>query len=80
MSSVPVSLNKKACSGSCSRSDDRALLAADEPAADRSGNTSDNSPSPSTMVMSPARLAKAFADKGSEQQDQTHEHRYDALV
>ena len=67
MLSVSVPLDKIACSGSCSCSDDRAFLAADEPAANRSGNASDNSPSPSTMVMPSASLAKAVADKCSEQ-------------
>lgn len=67
MPSVSVPLDKIAGSGSCSGSDESAFLAADEPAADRSGNTSDNSPSSSAVVMSSASLAKAFADKCSEQ-------------
>jgi hypothetical protein len=67
MPSVSMSLDKIAGSGSCSGSDDRAFLAADEPAADRSGNASDDSPSSSTMVMPFASLGKAFADKCSEQ-------------
>jgi hypothetical protein len=67
MPSVSVPLDKITGSGSCSCSDDRAFLAADEPAANRSSNASDNSPTPSTMVMPSACLAKAFPDKCSEQ-------------
>jgi hypothetical protein len=67
MPSVSVPLNQIPGSGPGSGSDDRALLAADEPAANRSGNTPDNSPSPSTVVMSSAPLTKAVANKESEQ-------------
>lgn len=67
MPSVSVPLDKIACSGSRPCSDHCAFLAADEPASDRSGNASDNCPSSSAMVMSSASLAKAFADKCSEQ-------------
>ena len=66
MPSVSVPLNEIPGPGPGSGSDHRALLATDEPATDCSGDTSDNSPSPSTMVPS-TPLAKAVADKDSEQ-------------
>jgi hypothetical protein len=80
MPSVSVSLDKIACSGSGSGSDDRAFSSTDQCAAHSSGNAAHNRAFGSTMVVSSITpLGKAHAAKNSEQQCHAQDRGYYAF-